>query len=86
MIPPYSIRIPEEMRDEIKMMADADHRSLHSMILRLLDDALAMRRAGAPGLANATSAFPAPPVVPTPPASAAECELSTVRDHPSVAV
>lgn len=42
---PYSLRLPPEMRAELTCWAEAEHRNLHSLILYLLDGALARRQA-----------------------------------------
>jgi hypothetical protein len=56
-IKPYSLRLPSEMRGPLTAWAAADHRKLHSLILKLLDDALQAHRAGEPESVNAASAF-----------------------------
>ena len=42
---PTSFRIPQEMLDQIRQLARSDHRSLSSMLLALLSDALDLRLA-----------------------------------------
>lgn len=64
-VTPYGLRIPPEMSAAIKVLAVADHRSQHSMILTLLDDALRGRHATARAAESGATAFPAPQAAPT---------------------
>lgn len=67
---PYSLRLPAEMRDDLMRWAAAEHRSLHSLILHLLDDALVHRQAVQES-ANAMSGIVQPPTAPVHAASLA---------------
>jgi len=40
---PFSVRIPAEMRQQLEQMAEQELRSLHSLVLVLLRDALEAR-------------------------------------------
>ena len=41
---PFSIRLPHDMREDLEALARAQYRSLHSLILEILADALLARR------------------------------------------
>ena len=60
---PLSLRIPRDEHEEIRRMAAQDRRSVHSMLLILLDDGLAMHRAKAQASSSAKSASHEPPAV-----------------------
>jgi len=59
---PVSVRLPPAMRAELDQWAAADMRSLHSLLLVILRDALAARRRSQPGAENAASGDPPPPM------------------------
>jgi hypothetical protein len=55
---PYPLRMPDELRAQLKALADADGRTLHNFILRSLADyartqQLAQESTGFPGPVNA---------------------------------
>jgi hypothetical protein len=58
---PFSVRLPAELRRELEQWAAADMRSLHSLILVILRDALAAQRQAAPGSESAASDAPSLP-------------------------
>lgn len=60
---PYSLRLPLEMRDALTQWAEHDRRTLHSLILVLLDDALQVHRAESRATANAANAYRPVPTV-----------------------
>lgn len=41
---PYSVRLPADMKNELTRWAESEHRSLHSLILQLLDEAIRRRQ------------------------------------------
>ena len=58
---PFSVRLPVEMRQEVELLAAQEMRSLHSMILVLLRDALQARRQAGSGASSASSGDPGGP-------------------------
>lgn len=63
---PYSVRLPEDLRAELKRVAAAEDRSLHSLIVHLLRNAVVQRvgagelshRAGSDHLLRPSAATP----------------------------
>lgn len=53
---PYSVRLPDDLRKPLTEMAERDRRTLHSLILMLLDDAVQARRAESTGSGSEASA------------------------------
>ena len=52
---PFSVRLPVEMRQQIEALAEREMRTLHSMVLVLLRDALAVRLQADKGSSSAES-------------------------------
>lgn len=59
---PFTVRLPVEMRQELELLAAQEMRSLHSMMLVLLRDALQARRQAGLEALNASSGDPGVPV------------------------
>ena len=69
---PYSLRLPADMKAGLTDWAEADRRTLHSLLLVVIDDALQAHRAGSPAAANAMTAYQPRPTGQAPHASPAE--------------
>jgi len=52
---PFSVRLPVEMRQQIEALAEREMRTLHSMVLVLLRDALEARLQAEAGSSSAES-------------------------------
>ena len=52
---PFSVRLPVEMRQQIEALAEQEMRTLHSMVLVLLRDALEARLQAEAGSSSAES-------------------------------
>jgi hypothetical protein len=58
---PFSVRLPVEMRQQIEALAEQEMRTLHSMVLVLLRDALEGRLQAEAGSSSAESGGPSRP-------------------------
>ena len=58
---PFSVRLPVEMRQQIEALAEQEMRTLHSMVLVLLRDALEARLQAEAGSSSAESGDPSRP-------------------------
>lgn len=47
-ITPFGVRMPEELKQELKALADANRRSLNSEVIRRLEDSVAAEKEKAP--------------------------------------
>jgi hypothetical protein len=69
---PYSLRLPPAMKADLTDWAAEDRRTLHSLLLIVIDDALQAHHARSPAAANAMTAYQPRPTGQAPLASPAE--------------